>query len=760
MSLNVGTLFASLRLDLTDFNRALQGVQRQMRDVGNQLAGVGSTLTTSVTLPITAIGTAAVMTMTKFDDSMRKVQAVSGATGEEFEDLRKLAKDLGSTTAWSASEAADGMAFLGQAGFDVNEIMEAMPGMLSLASAGQLDLARAADIASNVLSGFGLPATEAGKVSDVLAKAAASSNVSVEQLGETMKFAAPVAKSFGMSLEEAAAITGKMGDAGIQGSMAGTALRAALVRLSDPPREAAEALAELGIQVSDTAGNMLPVGDIVGQMEKQFAGLSESERLAAASTIFGQEAMSGWLAVIDAGSENLNALTGELESSSGAAKNMADTMEGGIGGAFRGFSSALEGLILSFEGALIPIVQKATVFLTELARGFSSLDQDTQMVVLIVGALAAAIGPLLLVIGMLTTAIGAISAPVAIAVAALAGIIAILGTAYTKVEWFREAVNNGFTSIQQIVTTVMTVVASFIQEKLAYIQQFWEENGQMITQAVQNAFSLIKGVIEFVMPFIKFLIEGVWENIKGIFDGALNIILGLVQAFGALFTGNWSALWEATKQILSGGIELIWNLIQIGFLGRIFGVLKLFGSKSVDLIKKMWESIVGVFKNAFNPIFNALEHIRVSLYVWFDDLVKAGVNWGKNLISGFVDGIKSMASTAADAARNVVDNVKGFLGFNSPAKKGPGRYIEHWGANMIDGFLDGTKSMIPSVQSTLSDVVGSMNVSPTMSTLSGSGGGTSNNININVTASGSGAQSIAQEIRRELSIELRRMAVI
>ena len=238
-----GSLIFDTKVDESGFKKGL-----------DRLRGIASKSFDKITKAIKAgaaalsgLAVAAIKMGSDFEAGMSRVQALSGATGAEFEALRKTALELGRTTVFSASQAAEGMQYLAMAGFKTNEIIAAMPGVLNAAAAGQVDLATAADITSNVLSGFGLKAEEAARVADVLTKAFTSSNTTMESLGETMKYAAPVAAAAGFALEEVAAAAGMLGDAGIQGSQAGTTLRAIMLRLINPPKQAAEALDALGI---------------------------------------------------------------------------------------------------------------------------------------------------------------------------------------------------------------------------------------------------------------------------------------------------------------------------------------------------------------------------------------------------------------------------------------------------------------------------------------------------------------------------------
>lgn len=389
-----------------NLSRNLNETGERFQTMGRSMTTFGSSMTRKVTLPIMGLGAGALKVGLDFEEGMSQVQAVSGATGDELEQLEGQARKMGSETRFSATEAADGMSYLAMAGFDVNEIMDTMPGLLDLAAASGMDLGRAADIASNILSGFGYEAKEAGRVSDVLAKGASTANTNVEQLGGAMKYAAPVANTLGLDIEGLTASVGLMSDAGIQGEKSGRMLRQGLLRLSDPTGKASDLIEELGINVFDSEGNMKDMDKVVGELEKGLEGMDSQARAAALSTIFGTESTAGWSAMLDRGSDELADYTEELENSEGAAEEMAETMESNGKGAMREFKSALEEAGISIAENLIPaftdIVEKGT----ELARKFGDLDEKTQKQIITMAGLAAAIGPVSVVLGSATTAAG------------------------------------------------------------------------------------------------------------------------------------------------------------------------------------------------------------------------------------------------------------------------------------------------------------------------------------------------------------------
>lgn len=336
-----------------------------------------SRLQGTITKGIAAIGigklfSEAVKTGMDFEAQMSRVKAISGATGEEFAKLKEQAKQLGADTAFSATEAAQGMENLASAGFSTSEIIAAMPGMLDLAASSGEDLASSADIAASTLRGFGLEASSAGHVADVLAKNAAATNAAVADTGEAMKYVAPVAKSMGIEFEETAAAIGIMADAGIKGSQAGTTLRGALSRIAKPTKAMQETMDSLGLSFYDSNGKMKSLADITEMLETKMAGLTDEQKNQALITLFGQESLSGMMALMDRGSGEVRKLTDEYKNCDGSAKDMAKTMQDNLSGAIEEFGGSVESLGIeifeNIEGPLKKAVRSGTTELNKLTK--------------------------------------------------------------------------------------------------------------------------------------------------------------------------------------------------------------------------------------------------------------------------------------------------------------------------------------------------------------------------------------------------------
>lgn len=306
----------------------------------------------------------AIKTYSDFASGMSNVKALTGATDEQFAELTATAQNLGATTKFTAAEAAEGMKYLGMAGWQTSEIIEAMPGLLDLAAAGATDLGTAADIVSDVMTAMGMSADQASKAADIFARTATMTNTTISGIGESMKYAAPVAHSFGLSLSEVSTLVGMMGNAGIKASMAGTAIRSSLMSMATPSKEAAKLMKDLDISFSNADGSMKDMGSIVTSLKTAFKDLTAEQKLNYAETLFGERASSAWLGIIEQGADEYNRLYSAIDDSAGAAKKMAETQLDNLAGDFTKLQSAVDGMKISLVDKLSPYLRKGVQWLT------------------------------------------------------------------------------------------------------------------------------------------------------------------------------------------------------------------------------------------------------------------------------------------------------------------------------------------------------------------------------------------------------------
>lgn len=564
-----------------DFSRTYKRMGRDIQRTGKTISGIGKTLTATVTMPLIGLGTAAIKLGMDFEAGMSQVQALTGATAQEMKQLSDMAKHLGETTIFSAKEAAEGMAFLGMAGFEVSEIMDSMPGLLDLAAASNMELGRAADIVTNILSGFGMKAAEAGRVADVLAKGASSANTSVEQLGGAMKYVAPVAASLGLKIEDLTAAVGFMSDAGIQGEQAGRQLRQGLLRLANPTGEAAKLIDKLGIEAFNADGSMKTLDKVVSELEKSLGKMDDKTRSAALATLFGAESVAGWTALIQRGSEELAAYTKELENAEGAAKEMADIMQDNLQGQLTMLKSQLEGVALELAEVLIPVVSQGVSKISEFIDRIKNMDDGTKETIKQVAKFAAILGPSLLIIGKMTTGVGRLVTEFGFFAGRVKslGLMGAIFTPGVKV----------FLILSAIAAAVILLIKNWDKIKAKAKEVFPGIEQQIATtmEHVKNIFNGVVNALKIAWGLVAPIFTIGWEVIKSVFieglsfigniiGNVIQVISGIVDFITGVFTGNWELAWQGITNIFEsvfGAIETIAKGIMNGVIGVINGVI-------------------------------------------------------------------------------------------------------------------------------------------------------------------------------------------
>lgn len=550
-------LLVKIGAEMRDFDKQLARATRDIQTIGKKMVNAGSALTKGITLPLLGVAAAALKIGADFDASMSEVAAITGATGDDFEALRNQALELGSTTKFSASEAAEAMTYLGMAGYDVNEIMGAMPGVLALAAASGTDLATTADIVSDAMTAFGMSADETTQFADLLASVSTKANTNVEMLGESFKYVAPVAGALGMSAEDTALALGLMANAGIKSSQAGTSLRSILTNLANPTDEMKTLMDELGISLTDSEGNMKSLEEIMGDLRTGFSGLSEDQQAAAAATLAGKNAMSGLLAIVNAAPEDVQKLTDATTNYEGAAQAMADTMQDNLSGQLTQLKSALEGVAIQISDILMPAVRNIVAKFQEWVGKFAALSPETKTMILKIAGLAAAIGPLLLVGGKLIIGLGKLSAAIKIL---KTGFLAMSGP-----------VGAAIAIVSALVTAGVLLYQNWdvVKEKLSALWDKFSGTFPQIAAAVEEAFAKIKDFIT------NFSFAELLEKVK-------DVVSGMGERWSA-FKDDTLGVFEAVKDGVKGFI----NMLISGLNSMISGLNKIsFSLPDWDILGK------------------------------------------------------------------------------------------------------------------------------------------------------------------------------
>ena len=411
--LDVGKAVGYLDLDTTQFREGLIAAGKDLKVFKNSsldtkdrlnalsksMVSVGKGLTLGLTAPLVGAGVGIAKVTANFEAGMSEVQAISGATGRDFEALKEKAKEMGAKTKFSATESAEALKYMAMAGWDTNKMLAGLPAVMNLAAASGENLGTVSDIVTDALTAFKMEAGQAGHFADVLAVASSKSNTNVGLMGETFKYVAPVAGALGYTCEDTAVAIGLMANAGIKGSQAGTALRSMLTRLAKPSREVQSALDDLGLSIADSNGNIKPFNVLLKEMRSKFKDLTKDQQAQYAATIAGQEGMSGLLAIVGASDKDFETLTKAINKADGAADKMAKTMNDNFKGQITILKSTLEGIGISLGETLVPYLKNFVGHLQGVANGFNAMSKESKEGVVQLGLFAAGLGPVLLVGG-------------------------------------------------------------------------------------------------------------------------------------------------------------------------------------------------------------------------------------------------------------------------------------------------------------------------------------------------------------------------
>lgn len=678
---------------------------KKMEAFGDSVTSAGQKIMPA-SMAVAGLGAAAVKTATDFDEGMSKVAAISGATGDDLDALRDKAREMGAKTKFSATEAAAAMEYMAMAGWKTEDMLGGIEGIMNLAAASGEDLATTSDIVTDALTAFGMSADDSAHFADILAAASSNANTNVSMMGETFKYCAPIAGALGFSAEDTAQAIGLMANAGIKGSQAGTALRTIMNNLAGEVKITGSALGEVTIATTNADGSMRDLSDILSDCRGAFSQLSESEQAAAAEALVGRNAMSGFLALMNAGDADIEKLSSSIDHCSdtfvktvdgaiipmsqaleegidwieeynGVADQMASVMQDNLAGQLTILKSQIQELAISFGEMLMPAIRAIVSRVQAFVDKLNGMSESQRKAVLTIGLIIAALGPLLVILGTviskvgvamqgfvklatgvkklgvavkagtgifgkLGAALGGISAPVLAVIAVIAVLVAAFKHLWDTNEEFRNA-------ITAIWNGIVSKIQAFCQGIVDRLNALGFEFGSIVDVLK----SLWDGLCQFLAP----VFEAAFSVVSTVLGSVLDVITGLLDVFIGLFTGNWSQMWDGVKEIFS----VVWDAIT-GLFDTALNLLKSLAEVAFGWFGTTWESVWSGIKSFFEKIWNGIVAFFSGVWNSIVSTVTVQINAVKTVVTTVFNAIKTTATTIWNgiktAISTVVDGIK------------------------------------------------------------------------------------------------------
>ena len=712
------------------------------------------------------------------------MSTVNGESVNTMDTLSALAKKMGSETAFSASECAEALNYLALAGYDTQQMCDTLPTVLNLAAAGGIDLAAASDMVTDAMSALGMGVDEAGTMVDQMAKTASTTNTSVAQLGEGILTIGATAKTVKGGTAELNTALGILANNGIKGAEGGTHLRNVILSLQNPTDKAAACMEQLGLDVYDSEGNMRSLNDILGDLNTSMDGMTAAEKSNIIGQIFNKTDLASVNALLANTGTTWDDLQQSITDSGGAAQQMADTQLDNLQGQLTILKSALEGLAISFGELLLPAIKTIVGWVQKFVDWLNGMDEGTKKVVTTIALLAAALGPVLIVIGKVVSAVGTIMTivpkvagvintvktafaalnttmlanPIFLIIAAITALVAAFIYLWNTNEDFRqfwinlwenvkevaiavwEAIKNFFSAAWEAISstaqTVWNGIKDFFSGLWEGIKTIFSTVVEVIKTIITTYFNIYKTIITTVLNAIKTVFTTVWNGIK-------TVVTTVVTAIQTFITTAWNAIKNTVTTVLNAiktVITTVWNAIKSA-VTTVVNAIKNVISTVWNGIKNTVSTVVNGIKNTVSTVFNNIKSSISGTMGNIVSVIKNGFNnaisfitslpskalqWGKDMIMGIVNGIKSCIGAVGDAVSSVANKIKSFLHFSVP-DEGPLTDYESWMPDFMKGLAKGIEDSKRMVANAMDGVAADMVLNPSAAvqeiSVSGDGAG-------------------------------------
>lgn len=638
---------------------------------------------------IAAGGVVAVKTTATFESAMSQVQATMGVTKDSMsvvngesvntmDTLNALAKEMGAKTAFSATECAQALNYLALAGYNTQQMCDTLPIVLNLAAAGDMELATASDMVTDAMSALGMGVDQAGKMVDQMSKTASTTNTSVSQLGEGILTIGATAKSIKGGTDELNTALGILANNGIKGAEGGTHLRNIILSLQKPTDAAAAIMESLGVAVYDSEGNMRSLNDILTDLNISMEEMTSEEKTNAIGDIFNKTDLASVNALLANTGDTWSNLQQTIADSGGAAQQMADTQLDNLNGQITILKSQIEGLLIQIGEKILPYIKKTVDGLSGVITWLSGLDSATQNMIMIILLIVAAIGPLLIFIGKMASGVSAIIKVVQILIPIVSSLNAVLAA----------------NPIILIITGITALIVAIV---LLYNKCEWFRDG-------------VNAVVGTIVDFAK----EVWDKISTFFT---ETIPNAFDAVISWFKDNWQGLLLLLVNPFAGAFKLLYDNCE-GFRNFVNGFVEKVVDAFTGFASDIKERAVSIGTHITDGIEVAIDYIR--------DLPHKMTEWGKDMIDGFVAGIKSKVSNVENAVIGIGNKIKSFLHFSRP-DEGPLRDYETWMPDFIGRMAEQIEQQKGKITNAVQSMAGEMKFTPA---IAGTSSTTSNTTNV------------------------------